>query len=52
MWITSLTVAGFLFGNIPVVKNNLTLIILGIILITVLPALIEFIRQRKNNQSA
>jgi membrane-associated protein len=52
MWISSLTVAGFLFGNIPVVKNNLTLIILGIILITVLPALIEFIRQRKNNQSA
>ena len=52
VWITSLTVAGFLFGNIPVVKNNLTLIILGIILITVLPALIEFIRQRKSNQSA
>jgi membrane-associated protein len=51
MWITSLTVAGFLFGNIPVVKNNLTLIILGIIVISLLPALLEFIRQRKSNQS-
>jgi membrane-associated protein len=47
-WITSLTVAGYLFGNIPLVKNNLTLIILGIIVITLLPALLEFIRHRKS----
>ncbi len=47
LWIVSLTVAGYLFGNIPVVKNNLTLIILGIIAITLLPALLELIRHRK-----
>ena len=46
-WIGSLTVAGYFFGNIPVVKNNLTLIILGIIVISLLPALREFIRHRK-----
>jgi membrane-associated protein len=46
-WITSLTVACYLFGNIPLVKNNLTLIIIGIIVITLLPALLEFIRHRK-----
>jgi membrane-associated protein len=46
-WITSLTVAGYFFGNIPLVKNNLTLIIIGIIVITLLPALLEFIRHRK-----
>jgi membrane-associated protein len=51
-WITSLTVAGYLFGNIPVVKNNLTLIIAGIIVISLLPAVSEFIRHRKNKQSA
>lgn len=51
-WISSLTVAGFLFGNIPVVKNNLTLIIIGIIVISLLPAISEFIRHRKSNQSA
>jgi len=51
-WITSLTVAGYLFGNIPVVKNNLTLIILGIIVISILPAISEFIRHRKSKQSA
>ena len=51
-WITSLTVAGYLFGNIPVVKNNLTLIIVGIIVISLLPAISEFIRHRKGKQSA
>jgi membrane-associated protein len=50
-WITSLTVAGFLFGNIPVVKNNLTLIIVGIIVVSLLPAISEFIRHRKSKQS-
>ena len=48
LWITSLTVAGYYFGNIPVVKDNLTLIILGIIAISLLPAFIEIIRHRKN----
>jgi membrane-associated protein len=51
-WITSLTVSGYLFGNIPLVKNNLTLIIVGIIVISLLPAISEFIRHRKNKQSA
>jgi membrane-associated protein len=51
-WITSLTVAGYLFGNIPVVKNNLTLIIVGIIVVSLLPAISEFIRHRKSKQSS
>lgn len=51
-WISSLTVAGYLFGNIPVVKNNLTLIIAGIILISLIPAISEFIRHRRSKQSA
>jgi membrane-associated protein len=45
-WIGSITLAGYFFGNIPVVKNNLTLIILVVILISFLPALIEFIRRQ------
>jgi membrane-associated protein len=48
-WITSFTVGGYLFGNIPVIKNNLTLMTLGIIVISLLPALSEFIRHRKSN---
>jgi len=47
VWIGSLTVAGYFFGNIPIIKNNLTLMILGIIVISFLPALREFIRHHK-----
>ena len=46
-WIAGLSVAGFLFGNIPLVKDNLTLIILGIIVASFLPALGEFIRHHR-----
>jgi membrane-associated protein len=48
-WIGSLTLAGYLFGNIPIVKNNLTLIIVGIMVITLLPAIMEVIRHRKQS---
>lgn len=48
-WIGSLTLAGYLFGNIPIVKNNLTLIIVGIMVITLLPALLEVVRHRKQS---
>lgn len=47
IWIGSLTVAGYFFGNIPVIKDNLTLMIVGIIIISLLPAIHEFIRHRK-----
>lgn len=43
-WISSLTLAGYFFGNIPVVKNNLTLLIVAIVFISFLPAIREFIR--------
>lgn len=46
-WIGSLTIAGYLFGNIPMVKNNLTLIIVGIIVMSFLPAIREFFKHRK-----
>ncbi len=43
-WISSLTLAGYFFGNIPFVKHNLTLIILAVILASFIPALIGFVR--------
>lgn len=46
-WISGLTLAGYLFGNIPMVKNNLTLIILSIIVMSFLPALRELFKHRK-----
>ena len=47
-WIGSLTVAGYLFGNIPLIKDNLTLMILFIIAISFLPAILEFLRHRRH----
>ncbi len=46
-WIGSLTLAGFFFGNIPIIKNNLTLMIVAIIFISFIPAIREFIKHRR-----
>jgi membrane-associated protein len=46
-WIGSLTLAGYFFGNIPVIKENLTLMILVIIFISFVPAILEFIKHRR-----
>jgi membrane-associated protein len=46
-WIGSLSMAGYFFGNIPVIKNNLTLMILVIVVISFLPTIREFIRHRR-----
>lgn len=51
-WVLSLCVAGYLFGNVPVIKNNLSLLIIGIIVVSLLPALIGWIRHRNNAKSA
>ena len=46
VWIASLIYAGYAFGNIPWVKQNLTLVILGIIFLSILPGIIETLRHR------
>ena len=52
LWVVSLTLAGYLFGNIPLVKNNFTLVIYAIILVSVLPPLWQFVRGKLRGQSA
>ena len=46
-WIASLAYAGYLFGNIPWVKQNLSFIVVGIVIVSVLPALTAFVRERR-----
>ncbi len=48
-WIGFFIYGGYYFGNIPVVKNNLTLFILGIIVVSVLPGVVQFMRQKFGN---
>lgn len=45
-WILILVVGGYLFGNIPAVRRNFSLVILAIIVLSILPAVIEVGRQR------
>ncbi len=42
LWIASLVYAGYIFGNIPWVKQNLTLIVIGIVAISLAPAIATF----------
>ena len=46
LWVGSLILAGKLFGDTPFVKNNLTAVIFGIIFLSILPGIIEYIRHR------
>jgi len=46
VWVLLFTFAGYLFGNIPAVKHNFTLVILAIIGLSVLPMLLEFAKSK------
>jgi membrane-associated protein len=46
-WVGSLAYAGYYFGNVPVVKENLTIVIVIIVLISISPAIIEYLRHRR-----
>lgn len=46
LWIGSLTYAGYFFGNIPVVRQNLSLVIVGIIIVSIMPGIVGFARSR------
>ena len=46
MWVCSLLYAGFFFGNIPFIRNNLTLVIFGIIGVSLVPLALEYLRHR------
>ena len=52
LWVACLTLAGHWFGNIPWVKNNLTWIILALIIIPGLPALVAVIRNWREQRRA
>jgi len=46
-WVVALVYAGFFFGNIPLVRQNLSVAILGIIAVSLAPLAIEFVRHRR-----
>jgi membrane-associated protein len=51
LWVALFLFGGFFFGNIPVIKRNFTLTIFAIIIISILPAVIEVIREKMRKPS-
>ena len=47
LWVGLFTLLGYYFGNIPAVEENFTLVIMGIIFMSILPPIIEFLRARQ-----
>lgn len=45
-WVGSFVLGGYFFGNIPFIKQNLTLVMLAIIFISILPGIIAYLRHR------
>lgn len=51
LWVVLLCVAGYLFGNVEVIKKNLSLLVLGIVAVSLLPALIGWLKHRQRNSA-
>jgi membrane-associated protein len=49
-WVALFTFGGYFFGNLPIVQQNFTFVIFAIIFISILPAIIEFIRGRQQTR--
>jgi membrane-associated protein len=52
LWVGLILPAGWFFGNIPIVKKNFELVVLGIIFISILPMVIEIARAKFGKKSA
>ena len=48
-WICLFVLGGYFFGGLPIVKENFTAVILAIIVISIMPGVIEYIRSRKRS---
>jgi membrane-associated protein len=47
LWVALFVLGGYFFGNLPVVKENFSLVILVIIIVSILPLVIEYVRHRR-----
>jgi membrane-associated protein len=50
LWVTVCVGAGYAFGNVPIVKENFTLVALGIVAVSLIPVLVEWLKHRKKGQ--
>lgn len=50
IWVTLFLLVGYFFGNLPFVRDNFSLVILAVILISLVPILVEFIQHRRQRR--
>jgi membrane-associated protein len=50
LWVGLLVYAGYIFGNIPWVKDNLTWIVIGIVVVSLIPAVVTFMKERGSSK--
>lgn len=51
-WVAVCTIAGYFFGNLPIVKNNFSLVIIGIIFISLIPIVVGFLKEKLNRRKS
>jgi membrane-associated protein len=51
-WVVSLVLVGHFFGNLPIIRDNFSVAVLVVIFLSLLPAVFEFLRERKRRRSA
>ena len=52
IWVSALLYAGYLFGNIPWVKDNLALIVVAIVVVSVIPMAVQWARERQERNKS
>ncbi len=52
LWVAVCVFAGYFFGNLPIVKQNFSLVIIAIVIISVLPAVYEYLKHRREAQKS
>lgn len=48
LWVAGLTLAGYFFGSIPIVKENFEYVVILIVLLSIVPPVVEYLKHRKS----
>jgi membrane-associated protein len=52
IWVLGLTLAGYFFGTIPWIRDNFEVVVIGIILVSIMPPIIQYLRHRFSKKAA
>ncbi|MHB0995560.1 MAG: DedA family protein [Elusimicrobiales bacterium] len=52
LWVLSIGLAGYFFGNIPIIRNNFSLMVIAIIIVSIMPPIIEYVRHLRRRRAA